>query len=94
MKESKMRLTTILALALCVAVSAPIAAVASEGLTGMHKHRVHIHQVVRGSFKASATALVPPFAIVPTAPAARSDKDKYDGLSRERDDCNYGCIDY
>ena len=89
-----MRLATILGLALCVAVPAPIAAVASEGVTGMHKHRVHMHQVVRGSFNASATALAPPFAIVPTAPAARSDDDKYEGLSRDSDDCNYGCIDH
>jgi hypothetical protein len=55
----------------------------------MHKHRVHMHHVVRGSLKA-ATALAPPFAIVPTA---RSHDDKYDGLSRDSDDCNYGCID-
>ncbi len=88
-----MRLATILALTLCVAVPAPIAAVASEGVTGMHKHRVHMHQVVSGSF-AFATALAPPFAIVPTAPAARSDDDKYEGLSRDSDDCNYGCIDH
>jgi hypothetical protein len=92
MKESKMRRATILALALCLAVPAPIAAVASERVTGMHKHRVHMHHVVRGSFKA-ATALAPPFAIVPTAPAARSDDDKYEGLSRNSDDCNDGCID-
>jgi hypothetical protein len=93
MEESKMRLATILALALCVAVPAAMAAVASERVTGMHKHRVQMHHVVRGPFKA-ATALAPPFAIVPTAPVARSDNDKYNGLSREADDCNYGCIDY
>jgi hypothetical protein len=55
----------------------------------MHEHRVHTHDVVRGSFKA-ATALAPPFAIVPTA---RSNGDKYDGLGRDADTCNYGCID-
>ena len=88
-----MRLATILALALCVAVPTPIAALASERVTGMHKHRVHMHQVVPGSFKASATALAPPFAIVPTSPATRSDNNKYDGLSRNSDDCNFGCID-
>jgi hypothetical protein len=86
-----MRLATILALALCVAAPAPIAA-ASERITGMHEHRAHMHTVVRGSFRA-ATALAPPFAIVPIAPAARSDGDKYDGLSRDTDDCNFGCID-
>ena len=87
-----MRLATILALALCVAAPARTSAVASEHVTGMHNHPVHMHHVVRGSFKA-ATALAPPFAIVPTAPAARSDDDKYDGLSRDTDDCNYGCLD-
>ena len=92
MEESKMKLATILALALCVALPVPIAANASESVTRMHKHRVHMHHVVRGSFKA-ATALAPPFAIVPTAPAARPDHDRYYGLSRDRDDCNYGCID-
>jgi hypothetical protein len=92
MKERKMRLATILALALCVAVPAPIAAVASERVTGMHEHRVHMHHVVRGSFRA-ASALAPPFAIVPTVPAPRSHGDNHDGLSRDSDDCNYGCID-
>ena len=74
-----MRLATILALALFVAVPAPIAAVASEGVTGMHKHRVHMHQVVRVSFKTSATALAPPFAIVPTAPRPPSDMANVEG---------------
>lgn len=85
-----MRLATILALALCVAAHAPITAVASERVTGMHTHRVHMHHVARGSFNA-ATALAP-FALVPTVPPARSHHDK-DGLSRDSDDCNYGCID-
>jgi hypothetical protein len=89
-----MRLATILALGLCISAPAPFAAVASEGVAGMHRHRVYMHRVVRGSFKASATALAPPFAFVPTAPAGRSDDDKYIGLSRESDDCNYGCIDH
>jgi hypothetical protein len=84
-----MRLASILALALFVAVPAPMAAVASERVTGVHEHRVQMYDVVRGPFKA-ATALAPPLAIVP---AARSDDDKYDGLSRHSDDCNYGCID-
>jgi hypothetical protein len=84
-----MRLATILALALCVAVPAPIAAAASERATGMHEHPVHMHHVVRRSFNA-ATALAPPSAIVR---AARSDSHTSDGLSRDSDDCNYGCID-
>jgi hypothetical protein len=92
MKESKMRLATIVALALCVAAPAPTVAAASERVTGMHERRAHMHYVVRGSFK-SATALAPPFAIVPIAAAARSDDDKHDGLSRDSDNCNFGCID-
>jgi hypothetical protein len=85
-----MRLATILALALCVAAHAPIAAVASERVTGMHAHRVHRHHVARGSFN-PATALAP-FALVPVVPPARSHDDT-NGLSRNSDDCNYGCID-
>ena len=73
-----MRLATTLAVALCVALPAPIAANASEGVTGMHKHRVHTHQVVRGSFKA-ATALAPPFAIVQIAPRPPSDMANVEG---------------
>jgi hypothetical protein len=73
MKESKMRLASILALALFVAVPAP--AVASERVTGVHEHRVQMYDVVPGPFKA-ATALAPPFAIVPTLRPARSHDDK------------------
>ncbi len=74
-----MRLATVLALTLCAAVPAPIAAVASEGVTGVHKYRVHMHQVVPGSFKPSATALAPPFAIVPIAPRPPSDGANVEG---------------
>jgi hypothetical protein len=87
-----MRLATTLALALCVAVPAPIAAVASERVTGVHEHRVQMYDAVRGPFKA-ATALALSFAIVPTLRPARSHDDKHDGLSRDSDDCNFGCID-
>ncbi len=86
-----MRLATTLALALCVALPAPIAANASDRVMGIHKHRVLMHQVVHGSFNPATTALAPRFTIVP-APAATSD-DGFDGLSRDRDKCNYGCID-
>jgi len=65
----------------------------SAGAAVIHKHRIHLHQAVHGSFNPAATALAPRFTIVPAAPAAKSDDDKYEGLSRNRDDCNYGCID-
>jgi hypothetical protein len=87
-----MRLAVTLALALCVALPAPITANASDGVTPVHQHRIHTRQVVRESFNPAATVLTPPFAIVPAAAAAKSD-DGHDGLSRDRDKCNYGCID-
>ena len=73
-----MRFATILAVGLCVAVPAPVAAIASEGVTKVPKHRVHMHQVVHGS-SASATALVPPFVIVSTTPRPRSDTASAEG---------------
>ena len=51
-----MRLATTLALALCVALPAPIAANASDGVNAGHKHRVPMHQVVDESFNPAATA--------------------------------------
>ncbi len=53
-----------------------------------------MHQAVYGSFNPAATALAPLFAMVPVAPTPKADDDKYDGLSRDSDDCNYGCIDH
>ena len=87
-----MRFAAIVGLALCVALSAPIAANAFDGAAPIHRHRIYMHQAVRGLFNTAATALSPPFAIVPAAPAVKSD-DNYDGLSREPDQCNRGCID-
>ncbi|HTR13233.1 MAG TPA: hypothetical protein VMI72_08270 [Roseiarcus sp.] len=84
-----MKFATTLALAFCVALPAPIAANATDAVGAMHKHRVLLHRVVRGSFNPAATALAPLFTI---APAATSD-DGFDGLSRDPDKCNHGCID-
>jgi hypothetical protein len=84
-----MRLATTLALGLCIALSAPIVANATDGVSlidarGHHARGHHMQQTVYRSFNPAATAFVP---------TARSDVDKSDGLSRHRDDCNYGCID-
>jgi hypothetical protein len=43
-----MRLATTVALALCVALPAPIAANVSDGVTPIHRHRIHMHQAVHG----------------------------------------------
>ena len=87
-----MRLATTIALALCIALPAPIAANASDAVIPIHKHRTHMHPSVYGSFNPAAAALAPPHAIVPVAPTVKSDDD-YDGLSRDPDQCNRGCID-
>jgi hypothetical protein len=87
-----MRLATTIALALCIALPAPIAANASDAVIPIHKHRTHTHPAVYGSLNPAATALAPPHAILPVAPAVKSD-DRYIGLGRDPDYCNYGCID-
>ncbi len=73
-----MRLAPTAALALCVALPAPLAA--SDGVTPKHKHRIHMRQAVREPLNPAATALALPFIIVPAAPGAKAD-DNYDGLS-------------
>jgi hypothetical protein len=87
-----MRLATTVAFALCIALPAAIAANASDAVTPIHKHRTHMHLSVYESFNPAAASLAPPHAIVPVAPTVKSD-DNYDGLSRDRDQCNRGCID-
>jgi hypothetical protein len=87
-----MRLATTLALALCAALPAPIAANASDAVIPIHKHRTHTHPAVTRSVNPAATALAPPHTVFPVAPAVKSD-DKYIGLGRDPDFCNYGCID-
>jgi hypothetical protein len=76
--EAKMKLSTI-TLALCFTL-APFAAHA----TAQH-HRAlhHVHEALRHTIPMTATAFVP---------AVKVDDDS-DGLSRNHEDCNRGCID-
>ena len=76
-----MKLSTI-SLALCFALT-PFAAHA----TAQH-HRAlrHVHEAQRYAIPWGATAFVPP------VPAVKLDDDS-DGLSRNPEDCNRGCID-
>jgi hypothetical protein len=87
-----MRLVTSVMLALCVALPAPIVANASESVNPVHKHRIYQQLAVTGWFNPAATALVPAIGFVRAAPALKSN-DNADGLSRDRDQCNRGCID-
>jgi hypothetical protein len=72
-----MKLST-MSLALCFAL-APFAAHATA--SSVQHHRAPHHE--RAAISATATALVP---------AVKVDDDS-DGLTRNRDECNRGCID-
>ncbi len=87
-----MRHVTCVVLALCVALPAPIVAYASESVNPVHKHRINLQLAVTGGFNPAATALVPAIGIGRAAPALKSN-DNTNGLSRDRDQCNRGCID-
>ena len=80
MKLSAMKVVTV-GLACCFALAAPLPAYSHDVASAANKHSAHVRQV------ANATALAP--AAVPPAPARETD-----GLSRNADDCNMGCIDH
>jgi hypothetical protein len=94
-----MRLAAALALALCVAAPAANAANATERVQAVHKPHGHAHRVLHASPHPVAAPAASPFAFFfgappPPSSASRSMFDKcYDGLSRDPDCCNYGCID-
>jgi hypothetical protein len=76
--EDKMKLSTII-IAMCFALT-PFAAHA----TPQHHYALHhVRQAQRHAIPATATAFVP---------AVKVDDDS-DGLTRDRDECNRGCID-
>ncbi len=70
------------ALAIGVAFAAPASALAAYGVHPSHKHVVQMHRF------ANATALAPMSPFVRALPARDTD-----GLSRDGEDCNKGCID-
>ena len=70
------------ALSIGVALAAPAPALAAHGVRLSHNHVVQIHRF------AKARALAPAPALLRAVPA----KDT-DGLSRNPEDCNMGCID-
>jgi hypothetical protein len=76
-----MKTFTISSLFLWFALCAPVGAYASDGVP--HKHHVH-HPVVYLQMTPKAAALVP---------APKAVDDDSDGLTRNIDECNRGCID-
>jgi hypothetical protein len=76
-----------IALAVDVAFAAPISALAADSAYPFHKHAVQTHRVT--DLPSNAIALAPVQALVPAAHVRVSD-----GLSRNSDDCNMGCIDH
>jgi hypothetical protein len=85
--EEEMRIVSTLApmvaVAFGVALSAPVSALASDSAHPYHKHA--IHQAAYVGVSPRATALAP----APVVPVKESN-----GLSRNSDDCNEGCIDH
>jgi len=73
------------ALAFGFVLTRPIPAFAQVGAQPSHKHEAHVHHFM--AIPRTATALVP-------APATAVRIPETDGLSRNADDCNMGCIDH
>jgi hypothetical protein len=77
-----MKLSTI-PLTLCFALTAPFAAHATAQHHHAQAHHAQSHQAQQHAVPVAATALVP---------AVKFD-DNSDGLTRNREECNRGCID-
>jgi hypothetical protein len=91
--EEKMRIVSrlapMVALSLMVVLGSPVSALAGDGAGPFHKHAVPMHRFAYADLSPNATALAPAAALVRMVPA----KDT-DGLSRNDEDCNSGCIDH
>jgi len=94
-----MRLSATAALAFGVILATPIAANAYYGAAAIDKHRVHAHHTYRGvqteRIQPGSTTQVPAelapsfFPHIAPYPPGQGDTD---GLGRNPDDCNKGCI--
>ena len=86
-----MRLTlTSAALALCFALPAPVPAYAFDASSAaVHEQTRGMRYPARAKISPNATALAPAWAM-----SSAGRVHETDGLSRDDDDCNYGCIDH
>jgi hypothetical protein len=89
--EEKMRtvsiLASVVALSFGVALAAPTSALAADGAHPLHKHAIQAHRVAYPGLSSNATALAS--VVVSAVPI-----NDADGLSRNSEDCNKGCIDH
>jgi hypothetical protein len=87
--EDKLRLSATLVRAISlscgVVLAAPVAAYADN--VAPPKHKVHAYRTAHSALPSSATAFAPEWI----APAMRRDDDS-EGLTRNTDECNRGCI--
>ena len=88
-----MRASATAALAVGVILAAPIAANAYDSATPTYKHRVHADHAYRSTqtekIEPGSTAAPSFFPTIAPYPPGQGDTD---GLSRNPDDCNKGCI--
>ena len=73
------------ALAFGFALTTPISVYAQVGAQPTYKHKAHVDHIT--AIPSAATALMP-------APATAVRAPETDGLSRNDDDCKFGCIDH
>jgi hypothetical protein len=89
--------TSILSLALGIILASPISAYATDRpLSAFHSHQTMHHRAVVFYGDPFAGLFSPARAEAPPAASLRRDPIKpreTDGLSRNPDDCAYGCID-
>jgi hypothetical protein len=89
--EDEMKLSNIAyaacALAFGFTLTTPIPTYAQVGDQPTYKHKAHVHHIM--AIPRTATALTPA-----AAPAIAVRAPETDGLSRNDDDCNFGCIDH
>jgi hypothetical protein len=87
--EDEMRLSNITnavcTLAVGFALTTPVPAYAQVGAQPIYKHKAHVDHFT--AIPRTATALAP-------APATAVRAPETDGLSRNDEDCNFGCIDH
>lgn len=89
-----MRTAVALAITLGAFALSPVFAASAEPAETVHHHYQHHHHThqhpVHGAGR-SAPAVVAPEAVAPQTPSVRA-RGETDGLSRDEEDCDMGCV--